>query len=248
MAMNAGNPRPPTATSREAEPAAVTALFLEVDRVRRYEQYLATTGVDHGLIGPREVPRLWSRHVLNCAAVAEVVPEGASVIDIGSGAGLPGIPLALVRPDLHITLLEPLERRCRWLTAVVDDLELGERVTVRRDRAEEVYGQLRADVVTSRAVAALPKLLTWSLPLVAAGGSVVAMKGERAAEELAGVEAVLKRLGLSSEVALCGRGVLAEPVRIVRVVVREAISPTKARQLTRTAHGATRHPRTRRGS
>lgn len=208
---------PPTAVSRvfgawEAGP----------ELARRYAGHLATTGVEHGLIGPRELPRLWSRHVLNCAVVAEAVPQDAHVIDIGSGAGLPGIALAIARPDLTVTLVEPLERRCRWLTMVVDDLELTDRVRVDRARAEDRRGVLDAEVVTSRAVAALPKLLGWSLPLVSPGGQVLAMKGERAAEELDAVRPLLAQCGIDEAgIEVCGVGSLEVSVRVVRVVVPE---------------------------
>jgi 16S rRNA (guanine527-N7)-methyltransferase len=139
------------------------------------------------LIGPRELPRLWERHLLNSAAIASLVPAGARVVDVGSGAGLPGIPLALARPDLTVTLLEPLARRVAFLTECVDRLGL-ERVTVVRGRAEE--GPVRrelggADVVTARAVAPLDRLAGWCLPLLRPGGLLLAMKGSTAAEELA---------------------------------------------------------------
>lgn len=191
---------------------------------RRYVNHLATTGLDHGLIGPRELPRLWSRHVLNCAVLSELVPESASVVDVGSGAGLPGIPLAIARPDLQVTLLEPLDRRCRWLARVVDELGLQDRVTVRRGRAQDVVGEVRGDVVTSRAVAELTKLLRWSVPLVAPGGQVLALKGERAVDELAGAAAHLREWGVdNADIALCGVDSLEEPVRVVRVVLPDPL-------------------------
>lgn len=148
-------------------PEAARAVFGErlADAVR-YAELLADAGVRRGLIGPREVPRLWERHLLNCAVLSDVVPEGVSVCDVGSGAGLPGIPLALTRPDLRITLLEPLLRRTIFLQEAVEELGLGN-VTVARGRAEEVAGRLTpVDVVTARAVAPLDRLAGWGLPLL----------------------------------------------------------------------------------
>ena len=152
----------------------------------RYAAWLADAGVVRGLIGPREVPRLWERHLLNCAVVADAVPEGSSVADIGSGAGLPGLVLAVRRPDLQVTLVEPLLRRTTFLEEVVEDLGL-DNVEVVRGRAEDLHGARTFDVVTSRAVAPLEKLLGWSLPLSGPTGVVLAMKGSSAAEEVAGL-------------------------------------------------------------
>jgi 16S rRNA (guanine527-N7)-methyltransferase len=150
----------------------------------RYAGWLADAGVVRGLIGPREVPRLWERHLLNCAVVADAIPDHATVADIGSGAGLPGLVLALRRPDLQVTLVEPLLRRTTFLEEVVADLGL-DRVEVVRGRAEELHGSRTFDVVTSRAVAPLEKLLGWCLPLCGSDGVVLAMKGSSAAEEVA---------------------------------------------------------------
>jgi 16S rRNA (guanine527-N7)-methyltransferase len=173
-----------------APPAAVAVFGAAVDRAAAYARLLATDGTVRGLIGPREVPRLWDRHLLNSAAIAPLVPDGARVVDVGSGAGLPGIPLALARPDLTMTLLEPLARRVAFLLECVDRLGL-DNVTVVRGRAEE--GPVRrelggADVVTARAVAPLDKLAGWCLPLLRTGGRLLAMKGSTAAEELAAVQ------------------------------------------------------------
>ncbi|WDV32203.1 16S rRNA (guanine(527)-N(7))-methyltransferase RsmG [Streptomyces sp. AD16] len=145
----------------------------------RYAELLADAGVRRGLIGPREVPRLWERHLLNCAVLSEAIDEGVSVCDVGSGAGLPGIPLALVRPDLNITLLEPLLRRTTFLTEVVELLGL-DHVTVVRGRAEEVLGKLPpVHVVTARAVAPLERLAGWGVPLLRPYGEMLALKGTR---------------------------------------------------------------------
>jgi 16S rRNA (guanine527-N7)-methyltransferase len=174
-------------TESVVPPEAVLVFGPATDRAAEYVRLLATDGTVRGLIGPREVPRLWARHLLNSAAIASLVPDGAHVVDVGSGAGLPGIPLALARPDVTVTLLEPLARRVAFLTECVDRLGL-ERVTVVRGRAEE--GPVRrdlggADVVTARAVAPLDKLAGWCLPLLRPGGQLLAMKGSTAAEELA---------------------------------------------------------------
>lgn len=158
----------------------------------RYAELLATSGVERGLIGPREVDRLWERHLFNCAAPVPRVPEGARVADVGSGAGLPGLVWAIARPDLHVTLIEPLLRRTTWLEEVVADLGLDDQVTVLRARAEEVDESF--DVVTSRAVAALDKLARWCMPLVKPGGLMLALKGRSAAEEVETARATLARL------------------------------------------------------
>lgn len=158
----------------------------------RYAELLATSGVERGLIGPREVDRLWERHLFNCAAPVPRVPEGARVADVGSGAGLPGLVWAIARPDLHVTLIEPLLRRTTWLEEVVADLGLDDQVTVLRARAEEVDQTF--DVVTSRAVAALDKLARWCMPLVKPGGLMLALKGRSAAEEVETARATLARL------------------------------------------------------
>jgi len=160
--------------------------------IERYVELLATDGVTRGLIGPREAPRLWERHVLNCAAVGEAVPTAASVADLGSGAGLPGLVLAIARPDLSVTLVEPLLRRTSFLDEVVAGLHL-DNVVVRRGRAEELHGKERFDVVTARALAPLDRLLGWGLPLVAPGGVLLAMKGSSAAAEIEAASTVLAR-------------------------------------------------------
>ncbi len=176
---------------------------------------LADTGVSHGLIGPREVPRLWTRHLLNCAVIADSFPEGVRVVDVGSGAGLPGLALAVARPDLEVHLVEPMLRRTTWLDAVVDRLGL-ERVSVHRGRAEELQGRVSAPWVTARAVARLDKLARWCVPLLEAGGTLVAMKGRSAADELAEDRPALERLGLSDAVVTeHGGGVLDDPVLTV---------------------------------
>ena len=187
----------------------------------RYAALLAGDGVIRGLIGPREVPRLWERHLVNCAVLAELVPEGATVCDLGTGAGLPGIVLAIARPDLHVTLVEPLRRRTTFLEEVVAELGL-ERCEVRRARAEQLHGTERFDVVTSRAVAPLPRLLAWSMPLVSPSGALLAMKGSRATAEIADAGDDLRLLGCADpEVLSLGAGEPARldpPTTVVRVV------------------------------
>ncbi|NYE36349.1 16S rRNA (guanine527-N7)-methyltransferase [Nocardioides cavernae] len=163
------------------------------DRValaERYTELLATEGVLRGLIGPREAPRLWERHVLNSAVIEEAIPHGSTVCDIGTGAGLPGIVLAIARQDLAVTLVEPLLRRTTFLAEVVEELEL-DQVTVVRGRAEDLHGDATFDVVTSRAVAPLGRLLGWSMPLVAPSGALLAMKGQSIHEEIAAARDVL---------------------------------------------------------
>lgn len=161
----------------------------------RYAELLATSGVERGLIGPREVDRLWERHLFNCAAPVARVPEGSTVADVGAGAGLPGMVWAIARPDLHVTLIEPLLRRTTWLEEVVADLGLQDQVTVLRSRAEDVDQTF--DVVTARAVAALDKLARWCMPLVRPGGLLLALKGRSAAEEVEAARATLARLKAS---------------------------------------------------
>jgi 16S rRNA (guanine527-N7)-methyltransferase len=168
----------------------------DVDRLplaERYVELLATAGVERGLIGPREAPRLWDRHLLNCLALSAAVPHDASVVDLGSGAGLPGLVLAIGRPDLELTLVEPLLRRATFLEETVADLGLT-RVRVLRERAEALRGGPQFDVVTARALAPMDRLLGWAMPLVAPGGSLLAMKGSSAAAELAQAQATLRAL------------------------------------------------------
>ncbi|MET0930929.1 MAG: 16S rRNA (guanine(527)-N(7))-methyltransferase RsmG [Aeromicrobium sp.] len=166
-----------------------------LDLASSYAEILATDGVVKGLIGPREVPRLWDRHIMNSAVVAPRLPTGASVADIGTGAGLPGLVWAIARPDVHVTLVEPLLRRTRFLDQAVLDLGL-DNVTVLRSRAEDVGATF--DVVTARAVAALDKLARWCMPLVRPGGVLLAMKGRSAADEVQVATATLHRLGATS--------------------------------------------------
>lgn len=198
-----------------ATPAELEAIFGDnTERAIAYERILATRGIEWGLIGPREAPRLWSRHVLNSVAVAPLPACGARVVDVGSGAGLPGIPLALARPDLEITLLEPLLRRATFLTEVVSELGIDDQVRVVRGRAEELDESF--DVVTCRAVANLTKLLGWTSGLFLPDGVMYALKGESAAQEIVDAAKVLARLNATA--VLEDRQVLgAEPTHVVTV-------------------------------
>ena len=192
-----------TPSAPPATPELARRVFSS-DRLPLIEAYaasLATDGVIRGLIGPREVPRLWERHLLNCAVLADVIPEEAKVCDVGSGAGLPGLVLAIARPDLVVTLVEPLLRRSNYLTEVTQELDLSN-VEVVRARADELHGKRSFDVVTSRAVAPLERLLGWSMPLVAPDGRLLAMKGSSISEEIAAAAGVLARLGCTDPVVL----------------------------------------------
>ncbi|GAA2543121.1 16S rRNA (guanine(527)-N(7))-methyltransferase RsmG [Pseudonocardia hydrocarbonoxydans] len=202
------------------DPAVAERVFGDrLPLARRYAEHLVTSGVERGLIGPREAPRIWDRHVLNCAVVAELLPEGARLVDVGSGAGLPGIPLALARPDLQVALVEPLARRVDWLDEVVADLGLDVRVD--RGRVEDPAVRRRwegADVVTARAVAPLHRLAGWALPLLRTGGRLLAVKGASAADEVARDAVAVRRLGGGdAEIVRCGTGTVDPPTTVVVV-------------------------------
>ncbi len=210
--------------SRETVPApdpAVAAQVFAPGRLALLERYaglLATEGVTRGLIGPREVPRLWDRHLLNCGLLAPLIPDGATVADLGSGAGLPGVVLAIARPDLTVTLVEPMARRVGFLDEVRAELELSN-VEVVRARAEQWPESGRFDVVTARALAALPKLLAWCLPLVAEHGELLAMKGSSAQDEIVAAAEELRRWRARAEVVTSS--VPGSSVTTVVRVVRE---------------------------
>ena len=212
--------------SRDAErvappaPAGAAQVFGDhLALAQRFTAILTDSGVSHGLIGPREVPRLWERHMLNCAVIHPAIAEGAMVIDVGSGAGLPGLVLAIARPDLDLHLVEPMLRRTNWLSMAVADLELTN-VSVHRGRAEQFWGVLSAPVVTARAVARLGELATWCLPLLLPGGSMLAIRGAGVAEELKADRGVLRRLGAVDEVIESyGSGVVDPPTTVLRVVL-----------------------------
>lgn len=210
-------------------PVAATEIFTtRIGIAARYADVLATAGVERGLLGPREVGRIWSRHILNSAAVAELLGHGERVVDIGSGAGLPGIPLAIARPDLSVVLVEPLLRRSEFLKEVV--AELGLTVEVVRGRAEEPSVRSQCgdrDAAVSRAVAALDKLTKWSMPLLRPGGRMIAIKGERAPEEVEEHRRVMKALdSVDVRVVTCGASYLCPPATVV--VAQRAARPRRA--------------------
>jgi 16S rRNA (guanine527-N7)-methyltransferase len=209
-----------------APPGARELFGARLPLAEAYVARLAGDGVTRGLIGPRERDRLWDRHVLNCAAVAPLVPANVAVGDVGSGAGLPGIVIALLRPDLEVDLIEPLLRRTTFLEETVEELGLP-RVNVVRARAEDLAGHRQYDVVTARAVAPLAKLLSVALPLLRPGGELLALKGETAAEELAAADAAVDQSGAQhAEVITVNAG--AQPTWVIRVV-----SPAPARRPAR---------------
>jgi 16S rRNA (guanine527-N7)-methyltransferase len=210
---------PPASSEEQAELAAAELFGDRLALARRYAEHLVTTGVERGLIGPHEAPRIWGRHLLNCAVVAELLPDGARVVDLGSGAGLPGIPFVLTRPDVSVVLVEPLARRVDWLREVVEDLALP--VEIERGRAEEPAVRARwegADVVTARAVAPLARLAGWALPLLRTGGALLALKGASATDEAARDATAVRRLGgTDPRVVRCGVGVVDPPSTVVVV-------------------------------
>lgn len=208
------------ATTPPSVPVGASAVFgSALPAAMEFAGILATRGVQQGLIGPHEVPILWDRHLLNCAVVAELVgPRCRTLIDIGSGAGLPGLVLAMVLPEVAVTLLEPMERRCRFLTGCVTELDLAN-VTVLRGRAEEaaVRSAVPADVATARAVAPLSRLAELAAGLVRPGGMVLAIKGCTAMEELTDAGPVLRRIGArSAEVVRAGQGKVDPATTVVR--------------------------------
>jgi len=236
----------------EPPPEARRLFGARLPLVQRYAELLATDGLTRGLLGPREVARLWPRHLLNCVAAAELVAPDTPVLDLGSGAGLPGIVWAIARPDLTVTLVEPAARRTGFLEECVDELAL-DGVRVVRARAEELAGVLAAPVVTARAVAPLDRLLGWALPLVAVPGELLAFKGARAAAELAAARSALTkwqaqgraqgstrrrtqgptqgpaRCRVAAEVVTCGRGLVPEPTTVVRIRLAPAARAARGR-------------------
>jgi 16S rRNA (guanine527-N7)-methyltransferase len=201
-------------------PEAAEVFGAALDQARRYAHLLATDGVTRGLIGPRETERLWDRHLINCAVVAELLPERGVLVDIGSGAGLPGVVLAMLRPSLRVILLEPLLRRSVFLEECVAELGLSN-ATVLRARAEEkAAAHIEADVATARAVAPLDRLAGWAVRLLRPGGELLAIKGQSADEEIAAAQPVLSRLGVrSAEVLQAGHGRVVMATTVVRVVM-----------------------------
>jgi 16S rRNA (guanine527-N7)-methyltransferase len=218
-----------TSSAASPPPRALDVFGPGLEGAIAYAEMLATHGAERGLIGPREASRLWDRHLLNSAVLAELIPPGARVIDVGSGAGLPGIPLALARPDLTMYLVEPMARRVRWLDEVVAELKLS--VEVVRGRAEDRDLRRRlgeADVVTARAVAPLARLAGWCLPLVRIDGRLLAIKGASASEEVERDRDELATAGWSApEIVQCGREVLDEPTIVVSLRRNRPASTTR---------------------
>ena len=200
-------------------PGADEVFGSALSKAVEFARLLATDGVTRGLIGPRETSRLWDRHLLNCAMVAQLVPDSGDLVDIGSGAGLPGIVLAMLRPKVQVVLLEPLLRRSVFLEECLSQLDLPN-ATVVRARAEEMAGVIKADVATARAVAPLDRLAGWAAGLLRPGGQILAIKGQAAEEELAAARPVLSRLGVrSAEVLRLGHGRVVPATTVVRVVI-----------------------------
>jgi 16S rRNA (guanine527-N7)-methyltransferase len=199
----------------EAEPDTAEGIFgFHIGLARQYAQKLANDSDELGLLGPRELDKIWSRHILNSAVVAELVKPGEIVADVGSGAGLPGIPMAIAAPETDFVLIEPMDRRASWLQEVVDELDL-QNVEVVRARAEEVEGG-QFEVVTARAVAALDKLLRLCVPLLKPAGRVIALKGSKAPEEIQEAKKLQKKFKIESfEIVVCGEKFLAEPTSVV---------------------------------
>ena len=204
----------------EAEPSTAAPLFGDrIEVARQYTADLARRGEELGLIGPLEVPRLWSRHILNCALVAPLLHPGRTG-DVGSGAGLPGLVLAIARPDVHLVLIEPMERRVAWLAEQVDELGL-DNVEIVRARAEDWRGGPVLDAVTARAVSALRTLIPLTAPLVRDGGELILLKGASVASEIAAADKQIRKFGLRDvRVEMLGEGLVEEPTRVLRATVR----------------------------
>jgi 16S rRNA (guanine527-N7)-methyltransferase len=202
-------------------PAEATEVFGDaLNQAGRYAEVLATDGVTRGLIGPRETERLWGRHLLNCGVVAELLPERGELVDVGSGAGLPGIVLAMLRPSLRVILLEPLLRRSIFLSECIDKREVSNATVIRARAEDKAAAQIKADIATARAVAPLDRLVGWAAPLLRPGGELLAIKGQSAEEELAAAQPVLSRLGVqSAEVLQAGHGRVISATTVVRVVM-----------------------------
>lgn len=227
-----------------ATPEAAVVVFGErLPIAEHFVAILADTGISHGLLGPRETPRLWDRHVLNCAVVhAAITPTGdvQRVIDVGSGAGLPGLALAIARPDLELHLVEPLARRTAWLSETVRQLGVSN-VSVHTARAEVLWDTLDAPWVTARAVSKIVQLAEWTLPLLRPGGALLALKGSSAQEELDEGRAALTRLGVvDARVEAFGAELLGDPTLVLRAVIGEAVDRRRFRSRQPSSAGSAR--------
>jgi 16S rRNA (guanine527-N7)-methyltransferase len=234
-------PTPPVAAAVFGERLALAEHFVRV---------LADTGISHGLIGPREAPRLWDRHVLNCAIAHMAIPEqgqSQDVIDVGSGAGLPGLALAIARPDLQLHLVEPLARRTGWLSGTVAELGLTN-VTVHTARAETLWDRLSAPWVTARAVSNIVQLAEWTLPLLEPGGTLLALKGSSATDELDQARTALTRLGVvEASVREIGLELLEAPTTLITVTIGERLDRRRFRSRPPSSAGSARRRGDRRG-
>lgn len=237
-------------------PEAALVFGGRLAQAEHFVRILADSGISRGLIGPRESPKLWDRHVLNCAVVHLLIPATDStqqVIDVGSGAGLPGLALAIARPDLELHLVEPLARRTAWLVEATRELGL-DNVTVHTARAEAMWGRLLVPWVTARAVTGIVQLAEWTLPLLSGGGSLLALKGSKAQDELTDHLEALKRLGVTdAAIEEAGSDVLAEPTTVVRLSVAQAVDGRTFRKKSPSSAGSARRRsdrprRPRRGS
>lgn len=228
---------------REPTPPEARLIFGErLHVVEYYVDALASRGLEKGLIGPREVQRLWSRHILNCAPVAELIPRDQDVIDIGSGAGLPGLVLAIARPDLSVLLLESMQRRVSWLSDLAVECDLSN-VLVVRERAESYHGP-KVGYVTARAVAGLDRLTAWAASLLRPGGQLLAIKGGQAEGELRSAWQEMTRFGAEhAEIVAAGSPLVDPPTTVVRVTCRGVPSPRTRgrRRRQRSAESARRH-------
>lgn len=216
-----GSPGVDGSVSRETDEAsqAIVEYFGDAfPAVAGFHRMLVEHGERRGLIGPREVGRLWERHLLNSAAVVPFLPEDGLIVDLGSGAGLPGIVVAAMLPQVQVALIEPMERRCIWLAEVVEELELTN-VEIKRGRAEEFHGAFEADALTARAVAPLDRLARWSFPLLRKGGVLVALKGRSAADEVTPALKVLRKFGAVNVEIVEARTIPSvEPTTVLRAV------------------------------
>lgn len=235
---------PVGAPAVSAPPAVAAEIFGDrLPIAQRFVELLATAGTVRGLLGPREVPRLWDRHLVNCAVLTELLPEGARIVDVGSGAGLPGLVLAVRRPDLRVDLVESLARRTDFLSEAAETLGLQDRVRVVRGRAEDaavIDAVGGSEWVTARAVAPLGRLVGWCIPLLRPGGRLLAMKGSTAVDEVAADGPAVRRAG-GTEIAVvrCGVG-LVDPAPTVVVVRRRMDGPPRGAPRRSNRTGRTR--------